>query len=865
MIKTIALITFFVCSLNNSKAQIILIGEDEIKNNYDGYTRDYKISDVAKHGDWYYFISPNGYLYQAGRTENSIKIIDKFAPQNSMFFIATKKYIYYSSSSEGDAYRTVTQLNPATAKINYSLQCPAPYETLSVNGLQVPGNIYTVSQMFQSADKDKLLIRTFKNDLLRVFAIHDDNPTKVYAVYTGALPSTQYPDMSISVNSQVMDRGKDVFVNGRSKASGAYETTSTVIRIDDGSSAYNFLTQFNLKDKGLTLFDNFLRTDSLIYSFCKLDKEGKTDYQLFRYNEKKISGWVVNLSTLNPDYTAQVLNGVIYISNKGEIGKFNEANKQIDKAFKSFLPNEAWAEVQYGKRFLKVGNFLLAKIGNDYQVLNEKSGKWNKMKTPGLAKEPNRSRLTENYAYHGKQHFYFIDTANSMEQFTSYNPLLNTYEAITFPTYKKETFNGIKGIFQHEDGFIILTAYTNKKDKPVYRMFNYIEEINTTTEIAVNENPVIKKEVPKPVKVIKEKSPHKIVNKTSKIVFEETFKNNKNNWALDKSIISDSATAIVKDGALTFDNKQTRVAFVGINIPENAGIKLATDEEWIFKATVKHISGVTNSILGIHFGEVINGNINEGLIFATDADKNNFSIYEKKGNNYTTIKSWTIDAAVKKTNEANELQVIKRPGSLSFFINGKFVFQASSKYAAKAIGFIVQNKQTVVFDNISITSFATLRGKTERDQVNDLVTIFNASDSSFKNQYLTSGSFKKESWLPIISIGNNQFYIYDGIPSPFEKTGIRYAPYYEITTSTNDIKLQEEKTIQLSKLIEAGLESYTKREVATVLGKTFYWQSNNTNLPKDLTVAIENFEISGLYFTKIVIIQAPNIKLPENE
>lgn len=864
MIKTIAVLTFFVCSLNCSQAQLILVGEDEIKSNNDGYTGNYKISDAVKQGDWYYFISPNGYLYQAGRTEKSIKILDKFAAQNSMFFTATKKYIYYSSSSEGDGYRTVTQFNPATGKINKSLQCTSPYETFSVNGLQVPGYKYTVSQMYQGADKDKLLVRTFKNDLIKIFAIHDDNPTKVHAVYTSTLPSSKNPDMSISVNSQVMDRGKDVFMNGRSKATGSYETSSNVVRMDDGASAYSFLTYYNLKDKGLTIFDNFLRTETAIYSLCKLEKDSKADYQLFLYREKKISGYVVSLPNENTDYAAQVLNGTIYVSNTGDLGKYNETKNQLDKTFKSFLPNQAWSEIQNGKRFIKADNFLLARIGNDYQVLNEKSGKWAKMKTPGLAREPNRFRLTENYAYAGKQHFFFIDNENGMEQFTSYNPVLNTYEAITFPTYKKETFKEIKGIYQHEDGFIILTAYTNKKDKPAYRIFNYLEQIVASTEIVANKKSETKKEAPKPVKIIQEKSPHKISNKTSKNIFEETFKNNKNNWALDKNTSKDSATASIKGGTLVFDNKQNSVAFVGINVPEKAGINLATDEEWVFKATAKHISGVTNSLLGIHLGEVTNGDINEGLIFATDADKS-FAIYEKRGGNYTTIKSWTTDPIIKKSGEANELEVMKRPGSISFFINGKFVFQSNNKYAVKAIGFVLQNKQTVAFDDINIASFATVSGKTERDQVNDLVSIFNASDNSFRNHYLASNSFKKESWLPVIANGNNQFYIYEGIPLAFEKTGIRTAPYYENTSSTNDSKIQDEKTIQLSKLIEVGLENYTKREVTTALGKTYYWQSNNTILPKNLTVAIENFELSGLYFTRIVVLQAANIRFPENE
>jgi len=101
---------------------------------------------------------------------------------------------------------------------------------------------------------------------------------------------------------------------------------------------------------------------------------------------------------------------------------------------------------------------------------------------------------------------------------------------------------------------------------------------------------------------------------------------------LDKNTSKDSATASIKDGTLVFDNKQNRVAFVGINVPEEAGINLATDEEWVFKAMAKHMSGVTNSLLGIHLGEVTNGDINEGLIFATDADKS-FAIYEKRGCN----------------------------------------------------------------------------------------------------------------------------------------------------------------------------------------------------------------------------------------
>ncbi len=865
MRKIIAVVSLFLSSLTCTQAQLVLIGEDAIQNKNDGYGREYRVSNAVKQGDLYYFISPNGYLYQAGRTSNSLKTLDKFAGQNSMFFTATKKYIYYSSSSEGDGYRTVTQFNPATGKINYSLQCTSPSERLSVNGVKVPGYSFTVSQMFQGADKDKLLIRTFKNDLFKIFAIHDDNPSKVYTVYTGTILSSNNPDMVINVTSEAVDRGKDVFMNGRAKTSGSYQTTSTAASLENGASAYSFLTHYDLTDKGLTIFDNFLRTKEEIYSLCKLVKDGKSDYQLFRYREKKILGYAVGLPNENTDYAAQVLNGTIYVSNTGDIGKYSETRDKLDKTFRSFLPKESWSEIQNGKRFLKADNFLLARIGNEYQVLNENSGRWTKMKTPGLAKEPNRYRLSENYAYAGKQHFFFIDSENGLEQFTSYNPMLNSYEAITFPAYKKETFTGIKGIFQHDDGFIMLTAYTNKKGKPVYRIFNYLEEVTATSEIAVTENPVVEKKQPKPVKVIKEKSPHKISNTTSKVSFEESFKNNKNNWAIDKAVSSDSATVRIKDGTLIFDNKQNNVGFVGINVPAKSGIKLATDEEWTFRASLKHLDGVTASILGVHFGEIASGNINEGLIFATDAGKNSFCILEKRGANYSTVKGWTVDAAIKNSGETNELQVIKKSGGLSFFINGKFIFQTRNKYAVKAIGFVVQNKQRVAFEDVSITSFATVDSKTERDQVNDLVTIYKASDGSFKNNYLASTTFKKESWLPVIANGQNEFYIYEGVPEVFEKTGFRYGPYYENTSSTGDIKVEEDKTIQLSKLIEAGLENYSRREVATVLGKVIYWQSNNPALPKDLVVAIENFKIGNLYFTKILVVQAPNIKLPEYE
>jgi len=80
------------------------------------------------------------------------------------------------------------------------------------------------------------------------------------------------------------------------------------------------------------------------------------------------------LPNVNTDYAAQVLNGTIYVSNTGDLGKYNETKTQLDKTFKSFLPNQAWSEIQNGKRFLKADNFLLVKIGNEYQVLNEKSG-----------------------------------------------------------------------------------------------------------------------------------------------------------------------------------------------------------------------------------------------------------------------------------------------------------------------------------------------------------------------------------------------------------------------------------------------------------------------------------------------------------
>lgn len=475
--KKIILLSFLFFCFTNINAQLVYLGDDEGDKKYDDYQLNKLCGGLVQQGNNYYFTTPNGHFFKTDGTAENTKVISNFSGNAGIFLGATNKFIYLSINVNGRG--NVVQYNPAANTFNTQLYVKDPYEIFSLCGVVVPdGSKQTIDELFVSPDKSKNFFRTFKNDKFRIYAIHDDAPSKVIMIKEGYMPTTEHPDVVIGVGCKLGFVRNEVFFNGRIKKAsmGVYETSiSSYEPKADNATDYEFKSDYRLLEKKILNNEKLLQTPTSIFTLAqRQDNDGKQ--QLLEYSTKNANFTKTNLAYKADDYSADVLDEQIYVSCKGKISLYNEKKQDYYYVFND--EKSIWSNINPTGRFLKSNDYILYKSGDGLGVINTYNGAAKSIKTPVLINEPNKYDAGSVYAYAGKYGFYFIDYADGKNIFTQYNPLENLYTATIFPEFNKETYKEIRGIFQQRDHFLILTAYTGKKGKIIYKMFIYKEKFN---------------------------------------------------------------------------------------------------------------------------------------------------------------------------------------------------------------------------------------------------------------------------------------------------------------------------------------------------------------------------------------------------
>ncbi len=478
---------FFVFLFFSTSAfsQLVFIGIDiQQEDSYakvHGYSTGQKRSGIVKQGNHYFYVSPNSNLIETDGTEIGTVFTPVYPGTSSAYLFATNHFVYYGKkSSYTDHGETdLIQYDPITksSKSNWSLPAFFNYaQSLELNDAIVPGQTYPVSEIFVGSNNDKIFIRTSKTpygytDLIsHVYSINDNNPTKIYTVYENST-ITPDGDMLIGTDARIADLGNDVFINGRTKPTGVYETS---VLVSSGpqpvADTFKTTSYYELKKKGLTLFDGFLRTDTAIYSLISNVENGINKYSLWQYQGKSLTAASGNLIVQADDYATEVHDGVIYVSCRGYIFRLNEVTHNFKEIRVSGTAG-GFQNISDKNRILKAGNYLMCNINGAYKIYNLLTANWSDAETPALPVEPNRYRLTPTYAYGTSENFVYFKIVDGKEQLVSYSPADNTTKTITFPEYDKEIFENICSFSQAGDKFFIVAAYSGKKNSKTYRMF----------------------------------------------------------------------------------------------------------------------------------------------------------------------------------------------------------------------------------------------------------------------------------------------------------------------------------------------------------------------------------------------------------
>lgn len=326
-----------------------------------------------------------------------------------------------------------------------------------------------------------------------------------------------------------------------------------------------------------------------------------------------------------------------------------------------------------------------------------------------------------------------------------------------------------------------------------------------------------------------------------KNIFEETFKNTKNKWALFSSVNKDSATLNVLQGQLVIESKQKGPSSSLIKI-SNKKININTDEEVTISVALKHISGTNLSAYGILFGEKLANDKFNGFEFSI-TDNGYYKLYATKNEKNLKYKGWTPTEAIKKDNAENILTIVKKRNQFHFLINSQWLFYIDNDNSIiNSIGVVNTGNQKIAFANIKIESFIKITDKKEQDKINDLTTIVQQSQNLFINAY-SGKADQLVTWLPYMNEENkNVNILFNSYPVPVYQDNWSY----EKAEAETRVK-------QYTKYIEKVLGQFEKIEKPNVLGKKTFWLSKNSNYAEGTYILLDEFSISDNYHVKFVV------------
>ncbi|MCU7496231.1 MAG: hypothetical protein HF314_16110 [Ignavibacteria bacterium] len=210
-------------------------------------------------------------------------------------------------------------------------------------------------------------------------------------------------------------------------------------------------------------------------------------------------------------------------------------------------------------------------------------------------------------------------------------------------------------------------------------------------------------------------------------LFSDDFSNNSNNWYLEKK--EDNSFKEIKDGAYSFDNRSSS------EIKATQNVFLSGEADYEIECSSKWIGGNDSCYYGLLWG------------YYDWSNYQKFVINSHGSARYENTASGNVNAltASFKPQAENLLRISKIKDSLYFYVNGSLLLKAPSSCPdGKETGFVVVNKQKVLFDNLKISQVLTYPKVLQESVVADESMKENKGTFSDK----TETSHFKKLWKP---------------------------------------------------------------------------------------------------------------------
>ena len=177
---------------------------------------------------------------------------------------------------------------------------------------------------------------------------------------------------------------------------------------------------------------------------------------------------------------------------------------------------------------------------------------------------------------------------------------------------------------------------------------------------------------------------------TSNYIYQEEF-NSKGNWPTGNN---DNRELTVRSGKYYFSHKREEKSWR----VSTAEFNLKTYKDFELETSIQKISGVDN--FGVTFMYDFKDANNYRELGITTSGY--FRVAESVNGTYTNIKGWTESSNVKKGNFAtNILKVSKKGNTVTFYINGSYVYSMSHKsFMGKKMAINIYRKQKIAINYI---------------------------------------------------------------------------------------------------------------------------------------------------------------------
>jgi len=214
---------------------------------------------------------------------------------------------------------------------------------------------------------------------------------------------------------------------------------------------------------------------------------------------------------------------------------------------------------------------------------------------------------------------------------------------------------------------------------------------------------------------------------TEKIIWEDDFVTNKNNWATSNDA---KATLEVKNNKYYFDHKRASGGWSSTKV-----IDIDTSKDFEIESKILKISGIKNNGFGFTFGRKDSDN---QFVFSITSN-GSYAIDQYKNGTYTAIKDWTKSTHIKTGSYAyNTLKIKKERGFIKFYVNGRYLTLYTHKaFMGNRFGFVVYNNQKIAINNLKVKYI-----NQKKNNVNVNPTIV-ASGENVLTEYFTDN---KNGW-----------------------------------------------------------------------------------------------------------------------